>query len=324
MRNCVLLGALLSKSLYIHSMRGKRSKPGLAAQHLTGIQLVGKMTNAKLRGAEKDSQELWVTPETLRGGEFLADTHTAGSVALIVQISFPCALFCDKPSVITCRGGTNAIGAPQIDYMQLVFAPIAARMGAVLNLTVNTRGYYPKGQGEIVVNVSPVKQLQPIQLLDPGVVTNVYIRAFVSKLPAHIAERMAATTRRLLERALRPGGAGAAGVAADGSGKVDYNVDLVIEQGARDAATGLIVVATTSTGCILAGSSLGEKGVRAEDIAGRVVDELLVSVNARACVDMHLQDQLIVFMALAVRFIVLCVCVCVCVYVCFFIFVFIC
>lgn len=42
------------------------------------------------------------------------------------------------------------------------------------------RGYYPKGGGEVVVRMSPVKQLDPINLTDRGSVTKIYGRAFVA------------------------------------------------------------------------------------------------------------------------------------------------
>lgn len=42
------------------------------------------------------------------------------------------------------------------------------------------RGYYPKGGGEVVVQMSPVKQLNPINLTDRGSVTKIHGRAFVA------------------------------------------------------------------------------------------------------------------------------------------------
>lgn len=42
------------------------------------------------------------------------------------------------------------------------------------------RGYYPKGGGEVIVQMSPVKQLNPVNLTDRGSVTKIYGRAFVA------------------------------------------------------------------------------------------------------------------------------------------------
>lgn len=42
------------------------------------------------------------------------------------------------------------------------------------------RGYYPQGGGEVVVQMSPVKELSPINLTERGTVTKIYGRAFVA------------------------------------------------------------------------------------------------------------------------------------------------
>ena len=43
-----------------------------------------------------------------------------------------------------------------------------------------TRGYYPKGGGEIHVTVNPVKQLKPLQLLERGSLARITGCAFVA------------------------------------------------------------------------------------------------------------------------------------------------
>ena len=46
-------------------------------------------------------------------------------------------------------------------------------------------------------------------------------------------------------------------------------------------------------------AGLGERGVRAEDIGQRAGDEMMDALEAGACTDEWLQDQLVIFMALA-------------------------
>ncbi len=36
------------------------------------------------------------------------------------------------------------------------------------------RGYYPKGGGEVVLKVNPVKELSPINLTERGNITKIY------------------------------------------------------------------------------------------------------------------------------------------------------
>ena len=75
-------------------------------------------------------------------------------------------------------------------------------MGVNANIGIRTRGYYPKGGGEVQFSVEPIKQLAPIELLDRGDIAHIRIRAFVSQLPVKIAEKMSAAAERTLRAAL--------------------------------------------------------------------------------------------------------------------------
>ena len=49
--------------------------------------------------------------------------------------------------------------------------------------------------------------------------------------------------------------------------------------------TGIVMVAETSTGCLLGASGIGERGVQAEQVANTATDELIEAVSSGACVD---------------------------------------
>ena len=48
---------------------------------------------------------------------------------------------------------------------------------------------------------------------------------------------------------------------------------------------GVLIVAETTTGCLVAASGIGERGVQAEDVAGKACDELIEVIESGACVD---------------------------------------
>jgi RNA 3'-terminal phosphate cyclase (ATP) len=81
LRNTVSLAALLSKSIKIVNIRAKRSNPGLKAQHLEGIKLVGEICGAKIENAYVNSPQI-VFSATKRfqpqAKEYKADPKTAG------------------------------------------------------------------------------------------------------------------------------------------------------------------------------------------------------------------------------------------------------
>lgn len=55
----------------------------------------------------------------------------------------------------------------------------------------------------------------------------------------------------------------------------------------------------TTTSCVLGASALGARSERAFESGRKAANELNPCLNAKSCVDSHVQDQLIIFMALA-------------------------
>lgn len=61
----------------------------------------------------------------------------------------------------------------------------------------------------------------------------------------------------------------------------------------------MTILARTSTGCILAGSALNDKGKTIKEIGTHAAKELVDNANHGGCFDEYLTDQVIIFMALA-------------------------
>ena len=294
LRNSVALAALLRKPIAIDNIRAGRSQPGLKAQHAAGLQLVARICNATTEGTEKGSHALKFAPGDIAPGNYSADPGTAGSTTLLLQIALPCLLFAGDPSRLILRGGTNATMAPQIDYTRRVFLPGAlihfASRFKDLKVHVNRRGYFPKGGGELEVDIpaSDGQPLSAITLLERGKVTSVKGYAFVAGLPAKLAHEMRDTAQELLGNAEEVAGAAVdvAAVREDASSAVG-------------SGSGIVLWAETETGCIIGGSALGTKSKAFSTVAKEAVDELLANLKHGGCVDEYLQDQLIIFMALA-------------------------
>ncbi|XP_063962676.1 RNA 3'-terminal phosphate cyclase-like [Lytechinus pictus] len=287
LRIATALSCLCQKPITVNNIRANRSKPGLRPQHLSGIQLVSRVCEGSLKGDAVGSTEISFYPGTIGAGRYTADTGTAGSVVLLMQVSFPCLVYTSGDTHVTLIGGTNAEMAPQIDYMNMVFQPMVQKFGINYECRIVRRGYYPKGGGEIQVIARPVRDLSPITLTEVGSVTRVTGRAFVAgTLPRKLSQIMSNTASSIIKKAY-PG--------------VDVRIDSVQEPhgAAVGNGSGIIVVAETSTGCRLAGSSLGKRGKQAEDVGRDAAEELIKNLQHGGCVDEYLQDQLIIFMALA-------------------------
>lgn len=59
------------------------------------------------------------------------------------------------------------------------------------------------------------------------------------------------------------------------------------------------MTAHSSTGMIFGSSGIGEKKISAETVGETAAKELVKNLDNGSCVDEYLQDQLIIFMALA-------------------------
>lgn len=108
---------------------------------LSGIELVKEMCNGRLTGGFIGSSEIEFHPFELKGGEYTADAITAGSVALLLQVSLPLTFFCGSPVILNLKGGTNAEMAPQIDFITEILRPNLERFGASFDFDLIRRGY---------------------------------------------------------------------------------------------------------------------------------------------------------------------------------------
>lgn len=208
----------MRKPIRIRNIRAGRSKPGLMEQHLkgnykdvdwnrcyilikfVGVELLRDISRAKVIGAEIGSTTIEFYPNTITGGSYTAAVRTAGSISLLLQVALPCILFANSETKLILRGGTNAEMAPQIDYTTEVFRPILEKFGATFDFELKRRGYFPKGGGEVVINIEPPRRLHAVEMINQGTVTSVYGWSFVAgTLPIRLAHMMADGATNLLK-----------------------------------------------------------------------------------------------------------------------------
>ncbi|KAH8360773.1 hypothetical protein KR084_008462 [Drosophila pseudotakahashii] len=288
LRNALSLSCILGKPVRVVKIRANRPKPGLSHQHLHGVNLLRDISNADVVGNTLLSTELEFTPRTILAGTYRVDTHTAASITLIYQMALPVLLFAGRPSRLIVSGGTNVAFAPQVEYMQQVLLPHLKHFGASFDLKVQKYGFYPRGQGICQLDVQPVAKLDAGQFLDFGRLQQVSGVAFTAgRLPKSIVIDMQLTAQREIHR-LWP----------------DQEVSIeslrhALEM-ARDNGAGILMTAHTSGGCILGAAALGQKRVDGHVLGSEASLQLAEYVRKEICVDEHMQDQLIIYMALAV------------------------
>ncbi|XP_013083897.2 RNA 3'-terminal phosphate cyclase-like isoform X1 [Biomphalaria glabrata] len=287
LRIAAALSCILHIPIRVKNIRAGRDKPGLKAQHMTGLQLVASLCNGKLDKCRLGSLEITLDPGPIQSGQFLADTKTAGSICLLIQVALPCLLYSSDVCTLHLQGGTNCDMAPQIDYLTLVFKPMAEKFGLNFDVDIKRRGYFPKGGGEVILKSQPVKCLVGVEITQPGELFQVYSRSFVAgNLPEHLSKKVSQSISRAIKQNI-PAAA------------VEIKQESMKEVSAIGSGLGTIVLAETTTGCLLAGSALGKPRTPAEEAGTAAVKELMEAIDSKGCVDQYLQDQIILLMALA-------------------------
>jgi RNA 3'-terminal phosphate cyclase (ATP)/RNA 3'-terminal phosphate cyclase (GTP) len=281
LRTACALAAITGKPSRIFNIRARRMPPGLAPQHLTAVKAVAALCGAEVDGLEPRSAEIVFRPGRLRGGEFHFDVGTAGSITLVLQALLPPALMCGAAVRIRLIGGTDIRAAPPLDYLRFVLLPHLLSMGAEVELTLERRGYYPRGGGVIGVQIAP-RTLQPLRRELPARPTEIHGIAHVSNLPAHIAMRMQHTAEELL------------------SGIAPVRIEpQVLGREQAVGAGGALVLWARSAHTLLGGAEVAQRGVPAERIAANAAEALREEMASGATVDIHAADQLPVYCALA-------------------------
>merc|ERR1719312_1272348 len=281
----------MAKPIRIVKVRAGRQKPGLKSQHVSGLSLIRDLTGGQLDGCVLGSSLITFRPGQLQAGDYSADTKTAGAVCLLGQISLPCAIFGPGPVTLNLRGGTNCDMAPQIDEFTEILLPNLRNFGVNFEFEVVRKGFFPKGGGEVNFFVNPIRMLKPIMMTDPGTIEKIYGWSFCAgSLPLKVAEEMTYSAKKHL--------------ITSGCELIDnISIDIETYKEDRDCCpfngNGIVIVAKTSTGCILGGSALGSSKKSPREAGITAAEEFLEAVDCSGCVDKHIQDQMIIFMALA-------------------------
>ncbi|MFW6122591.1 MAG: RNA 3'-terminal phosphate cyclase, partial [Petrotogales bacterium] len=184
------------------------------------------------------------------------------------------------PITIKLTGGTDVKWAPTWDYFAHVFLPLIEKMGVCTDAQLIKRGYYPKGGGEAILTIHPVKKLQALQLEEKQVFSEINGVVHMANLPDHI-------TKRMKHAALK--------IAAKNS--MQYSVQ-VHKTTSLSPGTGITLWSKTHH-TIMGSSFLGERGIRSEKIGENAAKQLLKEINSGATMDAYAIDQILPYMAMA-------------------------
>ncbi len=301
LRSACALSAVTQKPCRIFNIRKSRPKPGLAAQHLLGIQALSQLCNGNLEGDYLGSGEIKFYPGDIYRDRVSVNIPTAGSITLVLQTLILPALFAPSPSqvlsnkiwegkplkIIFTGGATDTFFSPTIDYFRYVFLPTLEKMNLTENrsplveISVLKRGYYPEGGAKVEIRVFPSK-LKNLNLTERGSLKKILVISGASNIlkDKKVAERQIAGVREIL-------------------GKLKLPIEEKIEYYQTQCPGSQICLIVEFENTVIGTDNLGKLGKRAEDVGKEAALELLKEQKSGACLDKHLGDQILIFMALA-------------------------
>ena len=322
MRIAIGLSALMKKSIRIKNIRAGRSKPGLKAQHMCGLQLVQRLAGGKLEGCVLHSSEItYLPPEKGNKGSgssttttdheetyqenFEVDIGTNGATTLLAQISLPVALFRPCPTILELKGGTNnADTAPPVDYYQHVFLHHLQHFGINIECNILKRSYNnPKGGGHLQLKIKPMTQvLCPITLFKEDNIRQKIsydiLACTAGRVNPQVAQQIVNGATSVLNTSDCRG-------STNNSQKAEVRFDMQHCDHTKAVGNGSSVlikanVMALAAKTVLAASADGTAKINPAETGARAAQELLGQLNSgSAACDQYAQDQLIIFMALA-------------------------
>lgn len=279
LRTSLALSMVTGTSFKINNIRANRRKPGLLRQHLTALNAASTISSANVKGAELGATEFEFEPGDVKANDYNFAVGSAGSVTLVLQTILPPLLTASGKSTLFLEGGTHNPFAPPFDFLKKSFLPIIQKMGADVDMRLERHGFYPAGGGKFRVAINPIKNLKPINIFERGKIEHCFALALVSKLNINIAHRELKVVgeRLLLE-------------------KEDMKaVEVEDPQGPGN----ILMLEVTSKDITEVFTAFGERGVLAEKVANKAVDELNEYIDANVPVGEYLADQLLIPMAVS-------------------------
>jgi len=243
------------------------------------VLAAAEVGRAETRGASVGSASLDFKPQSVRPGDYHFRIGTAGATGLVLHtVHLPLALQ-DAPSTVIIEGGTHNDHSPCFHFLATTWREYMARIGLPIKLTIDRPGFYPRGGGRIIANISNRDRPRGLKLTGRGPLTLAMVLSAAASLPEHISLRQAEQARTWLETA---------GL------KVD------VHEEAWPSGPGTMLAITFPEAPVPTQFfALGARGKRAEAVADEAAEQALEYFHGDAPVDPHSADQLVLPLAFA-------------------------
>ncbi|KAI1765729.1 EPT/RTPC-like protein [Hypoxylon sp. FL1150] len=305
------LAAVTSQPIRISHVRGNRGGKrggGLKAQHVAAIQWLADVTAAEVDGIAVGSHTIEfrpsLPPTALQQRKFsITAGSSASSTLLIFQGVLPYLLFAGNengdPVELEINGGTNCSFSLSYEYLDQVLLPTLQDMfGVHVERQLKKRHWAvgPLRNGSISLKIHPLppgQSLKPQQPWDRPITTEDFNLKQID-----VSIMVPLDLREHLERAL-----------VSDIDRLFPDVDVrfrMFEDSGHETRMYALLVAHSATGLRWGRDYLYDKSRKKKDletlsseISRKVCKDLFEEISIRGVVDEYIQDQLVVFQALA-------------------------
>ncbi|RDW66862.1 RNA 3'-terminal phosphate cyclase [Coleophoma crateriformis] len=305
-RVAIGLAALTGTPVRIENVRGNRPGKrggGLKLQHVASIKWLAEATEAKVSGLFVGSKTVEFVP-TLSPAQFKPNrsnlhikADSAASLLLVFQAILPFLLFAaatlGAPILLHIQGGTNVSWSLSYEYLDQVLLPALERFGIHIKRTLHHRGWSHGVPtiGDVSFKIPPLLVGTPLKPPEWPLEQGDVIRIDITIIVPHFLIESFKQSLSFEVNLVFP--------------DIQFEFSLV-EDSKHFARLYTLLVAHTTTGLRFGRDWLYDKktkGKSADDLstemAEKVVDDLDREIRKGGVIDEYLQDQLIVFQALA-------------------------
>lgn len=283
LRTACALSAVAGIPCHITNIRKSRRNPGLKLQHLVGIRSLGDLCNGKIVGDSLQSEEIYFYPGEVRPTTLNLRIETAGSITLVLQTLLLPSFFAKGPVRINIQGGgTDTAFAPTIDYHRFVFLELLAKLGLRANVVIIKRGFYPKGDAMVKIEVIPGKPKSWV-CSERGDLDKISIISGASESlkGGRVSERQAKAAEDLIVS------------------KLKTKTERRIEYYSTLSPGSQINIIGKYKNTFIGIDGIGERGKRAENVGQEAALRFVREHDSGACIDQLAGDQILPYLSLA-------------------------
>ncbi|KAI0683835.1 18S rRNA biogenesis protein [Cytidiella melzeri] len=286
LRHRLVLSILSGKPVKIDKIRPDDKNPGLRDYEVSLLRLLERVTNGTVIEISVTGTAILLKPGVIVGGSVTHDCPLSRSIGYFLEPIVMLAPFAKKPISITLRGITSDDRDLSADLMRTVTLPHLQLFGISdgLELRIKKRGSPPLGGGEVQFLCPIVKQVKPIDFVEPGRIKRIRGIAHAVRVSPQFSNRMIEAARSILNR---------------------YIPDIYLysdvykgEDSGKSPGYALSLLAESTTGAIHSAESVSQAGVTPEDIALQASRALLSEIRRGGCVDRQHQVLVLLMMVL--------------------------